>query len=128
MESAKKPKPKIVVEQLEVSSPFQETEVPKIAKTAPVTPKRRRMASVLDAVMESTKALTPASTEAPSVEGENTKKSVEAGMMQVAAEAGPLAPAEASPSEVVEKGAETRPSDAAKAPLLLEKEKGYRGI
>jgi hypothetical protein len=121
MESAEDRKPKIAAEQLNVSSLFQETEVPKIAKIVSVTPKRRRMASVLDAVMESTKALTPASAEAPSVEGENTKKSAEAGMTQVAAEAGPSAPAEARPSEAIEKGTESRPSDAAKAPLLLEK-------
>ena len=71
--------------------------MPKIAKIVSVTSKRRRMASVLDAVMESTKALTPASAEAPSMEGDNTKKSAEAGMTQVAAEAGPSAPAEARP-------------------------------
>jgi hypothetical protein len=63
------------------------------------------MASVLDAVIESTKALTRASAEAPSVEGENTKKSAEASITQVAAEAGPSAPAEARPSEAFEKGA-----------------------
>jgi hypothetical protein len=123
MDSAEKPKLKITAEQLEVSSPFQETEVPKIAKIASVTPKRRRMASVLDAVMESTKALTPASTDAHSVEGENRKKYVEAGMTQVAAEAGPWAPAEARPSEAIEKGVESKPSDATKASLLLEEER-----
>jgi hypothetical protein len=69
--------------------------VPKIAKIVSVTSKRRRMASVLDAVMESTKALTPASAEAPSVEGVNTKRSAEASMTQDAAEVGPSAPAEA---------------------------------
>jgi hypothetical protein len=78
MEPTEEPKSKIAAEQLKVSSLFQGTEVPKIAKIASVTPKRRRMASVLDAVIESTKALTPASAEAPSVEGENTKKSAEA--------------------------------------------------
>jgi hypothetical protein len=45
-----------------------------------VTPKRRRMASELDAVMESTKALTPTSAEEPSVEVKNTKESAEADM------------------------------------------------
>jgi hypothetical protein len=35
-------------------------ELPKVAKTPAITPKRRRMASVLDAVMETTRALTPA--------------------------------------------------------------------
>ena len=97
--------------------------MPKIAKIVSVTSKRRRMASVLDAVMESTKALTPASAEAPSVEGVNTKRSAEASMTQDAAEVGPSAPAEAKPLEAVEKGAETRPLDAAKTPLLLDKER-----
>jgi hypothetical protein len=123
MEPAEEPKPKIAAEQLKVSSLFQGTEVPKIAKIASVTPKRRRMASVLEAILESTKALTPSSTEAPSVEGENTKKFTEVVITQVATEAGTSALAEARPSEAVEKGAETRPSDAAKAPLLLEKER-----
>jgi hypothetical protein len=95
----------------------------KVQRIASVTPKRRRMASDLDAVIESTRALTPASAEAPSTEGENTKKFVEANITQVAAEAGPLAAAEARPAEAVEKDAETRPSDAAKALLLLEKER-----
>jgi hypothetical protein len=36
-----------------------ELELPKVAKTLAITPKRRRMASVLDAVMETTRALTP---------------------------------------------------------------------
>jgi hypothetical protein len=51
-------------------------------KSPAATPKRRRMASVLDAVVETTKALTPAS----------TKKTAEAAKNQVEAEAGPSAP------------------------------------
>jgi hypothetical protein len=123
MESAEEPKLKIAAEQPKVLSSLQEIELPKVQKIASVTPKRRRMASVLEAVMESTKALTPAPTEAPSVEDENIKKSAEAGMTQVVAEAGPSAPAETRPSEAIEKGAETRPSDVAKGPLLLENER-----
>ena len=38
------------------------TELPKMTKAPATTPKRRRMASVLDAVMETTKALTPTPT------------------------------------------------------------------
>jgi hypothetical protein len=102
---------------------LQETELPKVQRIASVTPKRRRMANALDVVIESIRALTPASAEAPSVEGENTKKSAEADITQVAAKAGPSAPTEAGPSEAIEKGAETRPSDATKASLLLEKER-----
>jgi hypothetical protein len=37
-----------------------EPELPKVSKIPAITPKRRRMASVLDAVMESTKVQTPA--------------------------------------------------------------------
>jgi hypothetical protein len=36
-----------------------EPELPKVEKTPVITPKRRRMASVLDTVMETTRALTP---------------------------------------------------------------------
>jgi cytoskeletal protein RodZ len=80
MESVEEPKLKIAAEQVKALSPLQETEQSKVQKVVLVTPKRRRMASVLDAVMESTKALTPTSAEAPSVEVKNTKKSAEADM------------------------------------------------
>ena len=53
---------------------LQEAELPKIQKTTLITPKRRRMASVLDAVMESTKVLTPASTEVPSMGEKKQRK------------------------------------------------------
>jgi hypothetical protein len=44
----------------EILSPTAGAELPKVAKALATTPKRRRMASVLDAVMETTRALTPA--------------------------------------------------------------------
>jgi hypothetical protein len=103
MESTEEPEPKIAAEQPKALSSLQEIELSKVQKIASVTPKRRRMASVLDAIIESTKALTPASAEALSVEGKNTKESAEASITQVAAEAGPSVPAEARPSEIVEK-------------------------
>jgi hypothetical protein len=59
---------------------LQEAELLKVQKIASITPKRRRMACVLDAVMESSKALTPASAEAPCMEDKSTKKSAEAVM------------------------------------------------
>ena len=43
----------------EILSPPAKVELPKVAKAPATTPKRRRMASVLDAVMETTRALTP---------------------------------------------------------------------
>jgi hypothetical protein len=43
-----------------ILSPPPEPELPKVSKAPAITPKRRRMASVLDVVMESTRASTPA--------------------------------------------------------------------
>jgi hypothetical protein len=101
VESAKEPIPKTVAEQPEtVMSLLQEAKLPKVQKVASITPKRRRMASVLDAIMESTKVLTPASAEAPSVGDKNSKESAEAAIMQVENEAGPSTPAEAGPTEI----------------------------
>jgi hypothetical protein len=65
-------------------SPPVEAELSKMIKAPATTPKRRRMASVLDAVMETTKALTPAP----------IKKVAEAVTVQAEAEAGPLVPIE----------------------------------
>jgi hypothetical protein len=48
------------VKMLEIMSPPAEANLSKMQKGPAATPKRRRMASVLDAVMETTKALTPA--------------------------------------------------------------------
>jgi hypothetical protein len=65
-----------------------ETELPKVAKTPAITPKRRRMASVLDAVMETTRSLTPTPVE----------KAAEVVTARVEAEAEPSAPMEAEPA------------------------------
>jgi hypothetical protein len=62
-----------------------ELELPKVAKTPAITPKRRRMASVLDAVMETARALTPTP----------VKKIIETISAHAKIEAGPSAPAEA---------------------------------
>ena len=72
------------------------------------------MASVLDAVMESTKVLTPASTEVPNIGEKNAKETIEAVMTQFKNEAEPLALTETGPTKVVEKNIEAEPSDATK--------------
>jgi hypothetical protein len=69
------------------SEPIGGGRIAKVIKAPATTPKRRRMASVLDAVMESTKVLTPA----PS------KKFAEAATAQADAEAGPSVPIETKP-------------------------------
>jgi hypothetical protein len=119
--SAEEPILKTAAEQTKTFS-LLEAELPKIQKTTLITPKRRRMASVLDAVMESTKVLTPVSTEVPSMGEKNTKETAKAVITQVEAEAGPSVPAETGPAELVEKDTEPEPSDVVKAPLPLEKE------
>jgi hypothetical protein len=58
-EAAKKPELEKAIVLPEILSPPAEAELPKVAKAPATTPKRRIMASVLDAVMESTKTLTP---------------------------------------------------------------------
>jgi hypothetical protein len=89
--SVEEPKPKIAAEQLKVLRLLQETELPNVPKIVAITPKRR-MASVLDAVIESVKASTP--TSAPDAEGEALKRSREAIMAQTTAEARSSVPAE----------------------------------
>jgi hypothetical protein len=102
------PKLKKATKQLKALSPLRETELLKASRIPATTPRKRRMSSVLDAVMESVKASTPAAAEAPSTEGEILKKSDETGTTQAVSEAGPSIFTEARPSET--------------APLILEKE------
>jgi hypothetical protein len=90
-----------------------------VSKIPVVTPKRRRMASVLDAVMESTRVPTPASIEVPNMSEKNIKETVEDVTTRVEAEVGPSVPVESGPIETVGKDTEHGPSDAA---LILEKE------
>jgi hypothetical protein len=61
-DAAKEPKLEKTVIMPEILSPQAGAELPKVPKAPAATPKMRRMASVLDAVMDTTKALTPAPT------------------------------------------------------------------
>jgi hypothetical protein len=121
VESAEEPNPKIAAEQPKTLSSLQEAELMKVQKITSITLKRRRMASVLDAVIESVEVLTPAS--APAAEGETIKGSTEASTAQAAVEVGPSTPTEARPLGAAEESAKARPSDVAKVPLPSEKEK-----
>ena len=72
-----------------------EAKLPKVQKAFVATPKRRRMANVLDAVLETTKALSPPPTkkiaEAAKAQAESETRQAEAEAMkaQDEAEAGP---------------------------------------
>jgi hypothetical protein len=96
---------------LEVLSPSAEVIVSKAQKGLAATPKRKRMASVLD-VLESVKA----SSSIPSgkiveatkmqIKAETKPAKAEAAVSQASAEAGPSEPTEKKPSEIEEKAAE----------------------
>jgi hypothetical protein len=83
-----------------------EPELPKVAKTPAITPKRSRMASVLDAVMEITRALTPTP----------VKKAAEAATACAEPEVGPSVPPKVEPTRTEERT--EGPSDVG---LVLEK-------
>jgi hypothetical protein len=72
-----------------ILSPLLELELPKVSKAPAITPKRRRMASVLDAVLESTRASTPA----PAMEA------TAAITIRAEIEARPLVPIETGPAK-----------------------------
>jgi hypothetical protein len=62
IDRAEEPKIKEIMKMPEILSPPTEATLPKAQKASIVTPKRRRMANVLDVVLEMTKALSPAPT------------------------------------------------------------------
>jgi hypothetical protein len=104
----------------EILSPSTEAKVPKTQKNSATTPKRRRMANVLDVVLETTKTLssTPrkiveASKAQP--EAETKQAEVEAITIQAETEAGPLEPAETEPAVTKEKAAEQIASEKVEA-------------
>jgi hypothetical protein len=106
--AAKEPELEKAIMLPEILSPPAEAELPKVAKAPATTPKRRRMASVLDAVMESTRVLTPASTK---------KKVIEVVTACAETEAGPSVPVETEPA-ATEQRAEQESLDAG---MALEK-------
>jgi hypothetical protein len=101
---------------LEILSPPAEVTVMKAQKSCAATPKRRRMANVLD-VLETVKALssTPSGkiTEASKMQTEAETKPTEIGAIvsQASAEAGPSELAEKKPSEIEEKAIEEKTSE-----------------
>jgi hypothetical protein len=96
----------------EILSPSIEGTVPKEQKSSVATPKRRRMANVLDVVLETTKILSPAPTrkiaEASKAQPwtETKQAEVEAAKIQAETEAGPSVPPETEPTVIEEKATE----------------------
>jgi hypothetical protein len=97
--AAKKPEFEKTIVLPEILSPPVQAELPKVAKAPATTPKRRRMASILDAVMETTRALTPAP----------VKKVAEAATTHIETEVGPSMPAETKPTVTEERAKQKSP-------------------
>jgi hypothetical protein len=110
-DKAKEPQVERVIEMPEILSPPTTTDLPKMHRAPVATPKRRRMASVLDAVMETTKALSPAPMKKiieaakAQAEAETGQAEAEATKTQAEAEGGPSAPVATKPATPEEKTA-----------------------
>jgi hypothetical protein len=108
----------------EILSPSIEATVPKEQKSSATTPKRRRMANVLDVVLETAKTLssTPsrkiAEASKAQPEAETKQAEVEAATIQAKTEAGTSEPTEIEPAIVEEKAAEQIASEKVEAPAI----------
>jgi hypothetical protein len=86
----KEPRPKKTAEeQPKLLSPPTMAGLPKLSTTATTTPRKRRMASVLDAVLESMKTPTPTSAEALDEKIEDAREVVTASASSIHVEVGP---------------------------------------
>jgi hypothetical protein len=103
-------------------SPPTEATVPKVQKGSAATPKRRRMANVLDVVLETTKTLSPALTRKVAKaakaqpEADTKQAEVEAATTQTETEVGPLVPTEMEPADPKEKSTKQIATEKIKAP------------
>ena len=101
-----------ITKMLEILSPPTEATVPKVQKGSVTTPKRRRMANVLDVVLETTKTLSPAPTrkvvEAAKarLEADTKPAGIKAAIIQAEIEAGPSVPTEMERADPKEKSTE----------------------
>jgi hypothetical protein len=107
------PKIEEIMKVPEILNHSTEIKPPKVQKASAATPKRRRMANVLDVVLETTKALSPALAKkvAPTktksqAEAETRHAEAEVAQIQAKAEAGPSVPTETEPVVLEEKATE----------------------
>ena len=114
---------------LEILSPSAEVTAPKAQKSFAATPKRRRMANVLD-VLETVKTLnsTPskkiAEASKAQTEVETEQAEIETAVIQAGAKAGPSESAEINHAEIEEKATEEKTQSKfrlKRLPLLLPK-------
>jgi hypothetical protein len=122
VDKAEVPKIEEIMKMPEILSPPTEATMLKVQKGSAITPKRRRMANVLDVVLETTKTLSPAPTrkvaEAAKAQPKaDTKQAeVEAATIQAETEAGPSVPTEMEPADSKEKSTERIATEKIEAP------------
>jgi hypothetical protein len=122
VDKVEEPKIEEIMKMSEILSPSTKATVPKVQMGSAITPKRRRMANVLDVVLETTKTLSPAPTrkvaEASKSQPEaDTKQAeVEAATIQAETEAGPSVPTEIERADPKEKSTERIAIEKIKAP------------
>jgi hypothetical protein len=109
VDKANEPKVEEIIKMPKILSPPTKANLPKVQKASAATPKRR-MANVLDVVLETTKALSPApskkiaQSEAKSqARAETGQVEAEATQVQAEAEAEPSVPTETEPASPEEK-------------------------
>jgi hypothetical protein len=109
VDKAEEPQIEEIMKMPEILSPPTEANLSKVQKASAATPKRMRMANVLDAVLETTKALSPAPTKKideavkAQAEAETGQAEAKATKTQADAEAGPSAPVAVKPTAREEK-------------------------
>jgi hypothetical protein len=118
---AEEPKIEEIVKMPKILSPPTKATLPKVQKASVATPKRRRMANVLDIVLETTKALSPALTKKvipteTKAQAETETGQAEAAQIQAEAEAGPSVSTEIEPAVLEEKATEQVASEKVKTP------------
>jgi hypothetical protein len=122
VDKVEEPKIEKIKKMPEILSPPTEATVPKVQMGSAVTPKRRRMANVLDVVLGTTRTLSPAPArkvvEASKAQPEaNTKQAeVEATTIQAETEAGPSVPTEMERADPKEKSTERIATKKIEAP------------
>jgi hypothetical protein len=110
-----------ITKMLEILSPSTEVTVSKAQKGSVAIPKRRRMANVLDVVLETTKTLSPAPSRKiaeafkAQPEVETKQAQVEVATIQAETEAGPSVPTEMERADPKEKSTEQIPTGKTEA-------------
>jgi hypothetical protein len=122
VDKAEEPKVEEIIRMPKILSPLIEAKMPKVQKISAATLKRRRMANVLDAVLETMKVLSPAATnkvaEATKTQAEakTGQAEAEAAQVQTKAEVGPSVPIETERVAPEEKTTEQIASEKIEAP------------